>query len=128
MGAVKRDHVRNELVLHDHPASEKIMLRVLCPCCTCEWPTDGDAGSAFDMAIALDPKRKSGAIQVEATASTPALATGAGQVLAQQSILQDRGYWEITVESEAPELSIGVVSRAHELGAPLGNGRTSWTL
>ena len=86
----------------------------LCCCCYSEGEPP-----AFDTAISLDPKRKSGALL-----ASKLHAAGAGQVLAEQAILQDRAYWEITVEGEAPapSLAIGVVSKAHELGAQLGDG------
>jgi len=56
-------------------------------------------------------------------------AAGVGQVLAEQPILQDRAYWEVTVEGEGcPHVAVGVVSRAHNLGEQLGDGATSWSL
>ncbi|KAL1528620.1 hypothetical protein AB1Y20_009958 [Prymnesium parvum] len=98
------------------------MLRKLCCCCgACE---EGETAT-FDNAISLDSRRTFGAL-----VASKYHAARAGQVLAEQSVLQDRAYWEITLEGEAksPSLAVGVVSPAHTLGERLGNGRTSWVL
>lgn len=79
----------------------------------------------LDNTVSLDPKRRSGAIL-----ASKLHAAGIGQVMAEQAIMQDRAYWEVTVEGTGapPQLAVGVASRAHVLGTTLGDCRNSWVL
>ena len=98
-------------------------VRRLFRCCGCG-SDDDPRGEAFDSAVALStkPSARSGSIL-----GSKLHASGAGQILADQAVLQDRGYWEVSVE-QAERLSVGVASAAHTLGNPLGDGATSWAL
>ena len=57
-------------------------------------------------------------------------AAGVGQVFAEQTVLQDRAYWEVTVEKLAARcgLAVGVVGHTHAKGEPLGGSAASWAL
>lgn len=89
------------------------MLRRLCCCCE---------AAEVDTSLAIDVRRTHGSVL-----ASRHHAARAGQVVAEQSILQDRAYWEVTVEEESHDtaLAVGVASSAHELGRPLGDGKLS---
>ncbi len=99
---------------------------LLIRCCRCCYgaPNGGGQPASFDSAVLLSTQKRcrTGSL----TASGPHI-TGAGSILADQSCLQDRGYWEVVIES-AEKVSVGVASPQHALGTDLGDGETSWAL
>ena len=90
---------------------------------------DGELAEQGDNSAVVDTKRlwqpSDGSLTV-----TRSRASGIGQVFADQTVLQDRAYWEVTVESLAARcgLALGVVGRAHSKGEPLGGSAASWAL
>ena len=124
-------HVSAQVVLGGtatEVAAEPQMLSwLICGCC--EWPGD-DAGEELANAnvVSLDAKRKVGGIVVSGRHCA-----GEGQVLAQQSVVQDRAYWEVVIEKcdeSAPSLAVGVVAANHNFGKAslLKDTKTAWVL
>lgn len=101
------------------------MWRLCCPCSSAGGDDDGGSAEAYDSAVRLSTHARCRSGDLVATAHT---ATGAGQVLAEQTVLQDKAYWEVTVERLGSDsyLSLGVASNDHALGDALGNNRTTW--
>lgn len=105
--------------------------RLCCGCCTGQ-PSGRrdvhDANAALQDAVALshNANAKSGELTISELS-----VSGSGQILADQCILQDRAYWEATVEKCGGGLVVGVVSPAHAIGSKLTegtqDGSCSWT-
>ena len=102
--------------------------------CFCCGPClgDGDGPSpdpSASTAALLSTKRKSGKVKISAMQAS---SSGSAQIFCEQSVLQDRAYWEVTVESTGKSgIAVGVASADHEPGAALGGGGdapTSWSI
>ena len=111
------------------------MLATLFSCCGC-CGSVGDDGLAsaqddvIDDAVALSEKRsdRSGSLHIDGLH-----VSGTGQIRADQCVLQDKGYWEVTIGHIGPggAISVGVVAPAHALGDSLsedGADGASWAL
>jgi len=103
------------------------MLSILC-CGLC----GGDDGYKVDEdviedAVALSETARSGKISVSGLH-----VSGAGQIMADQCILQDKSYWEVTVgQLGAGAFAVGVAAPAHSLGDEVsedGSSGASWVL
>ena len=105
-------------------------------CCACVlqrlfgWPEPGAlapvASDVLDKAIQLSKSKdgRSGQLKVSGLSIS-----GDGQILAEQSVLQDRAYWEVAVESLGSGLTIGVVGPMHAIGSTLGeHGGSDWVI
>lgn len=96
-----------------------------CGCCegTTIPPVDSDV---LEKAIGLSKTMagRSGNLKVSGLRIS-----GDGQILAEQSVLQDRAFWEATIEHVGGGLTIGVVGPSHDIGSVLGqpNG-ADWVL
>ena len=93
-------------------------------CCCCEGSSTAD-DSPFERAVGLSrqPHSRSGALTVSGLR-----VSGNGQILADQAVLQDRAYWELVVEDPGREISYGVASPSHAMGAPLQSNGGAWVL
>ena len=92
-------------------------------CCSCcPWFRSAANTVPFDSIIGLDQVRHSAAMQVSAFH-----ARGCGQAFAEQPILQDRAYWEVTVQNLTSGMSVGVAAAQHTVGDKLNAG-TAWAL
>jgi hypothetical protein len=97
-----------------------------CGCCSTGEPVDEDI---IEDGVALSTKAKTRNLTIDSD-----VVRGIGQVLADQSLLQDRSYWEIGVVGDVTStsaISIGVVAPSHVLGEPLsedGADGSSWCI
>ena len=79
--------------------------------CFCCGPClgDGDGPSpdpSASTAALLSTKRKSGKVKISAMQAS---SSGSAQIFCEQSVLQDRAYWEVTVESTGKSgIAVGV--------------------
>jgi len=105
----------------------KKLARLCCGCCTEPAGSSLESSQVLADAVALSHKKKccSGNLTI-----SDLTVRGEGQILADQCILQDRAYWEATVETLGGGMAIGVASPSHTMGYPLteglSDGSSSW--
>ena len=90
------------------------MLRLLCCCCD-----QGAAEETFERSVGLSRRAQERAGQLTVSGLR---VSGNGQILAEQAVLQDRAYWEVTIEDAGRSFAFGVALYApalkHSVGVP----------
>lgn len=91
----------------------------------CFGKRDDDLPPAYDPTIGLCGKLKGSSVAIE----SELVISGTGSVLGDSPILQDKGYFEVTIKTEGT-FAVGVATKETALGGVLSQEKvaTAWTL